>query len=414
VKKIVLILAVIVMLITAGCIKIEMSDQDTTSTQSETVSSSGMEIISFTASPDSIKPGESVTLSWEVSGADEADISPEVGPVKPSGLANVNPEVTTTYVLSAEGMEDSINKSVTVYVDESEVSPDLVITDVFIRVKSVYFTVKNIGTEKSPGCRAYLYLDGTKITDGDTYIDPLDPGEERTLVFGKYEWINPMETENLPLPLPKLIQWEIKVCADAADSIGEASEKNNCKSLIMGQEFDYSFYEKAHLAKWTTGDGKLTWPVPEGNKTGSAFTMESKVLEDNRSHAKILGTYPQQVANGWISGTFYDFYTNELRQPAERLMEIPRHCKFTADVGFIKEAPAAAKAKFIFMILDQGGMPVYSKELIASRNGSLDSFDEDLTELAGITGTIVLRVESQGSPGDIMAVWADPRLTQNW
>jgi len=405
------------MVLVSGCIKIEMAGEGTTAIQNGTGTSEAVQINTFQAVPDSIKPGESSTLSWEVSGSDMVTISPEVGPVKPSGTADVSPQTTTTYVLEVAGAAGKTNKSVTVKVDEAVMKPDLVITDLYIQVEMVYFKVKNIGNAPSKGCRAYLYLDGTKLTDGDTYIKPLDPGQEGTEVFGKYAWKNPMETENLPLPLPKLIQWELMVCADTENTIDEQSEKNNCKSVIMGQELLYKFYEKAHLASWVSGSGKIDWPTPAGNIAGSAFTMESKVLEDNKTHGSIIAAYPQKVINGWISGTFSDYYTvfsGNMKKDATRLLEIPRHCKFTADVGFIKEAPDTAKAKFIFAILDQGGMPVYSNEIVAARNGELDSFDEDLSEFEGKTCTIVLRVESQSSPEDVLAVWSNAQLTQDW
>jgi hypothetical protein len=398
-----------------GCIKIEKAGPPPGSTQATgTAGTSGIEIRSFQANPSSIKPGESVTLAWDVSGASKVAISPEVGPVNPSGMANVKPAATTTYTIEAQGPGAPVTRAVTVNVDASVVKPDLVITDLFIRAKEFYFIAKNTGNAPSAGNRAYLYLDGTKLTNADTYIDPLKPGEEKTLVFGKYEYQEPTGAMNLPLPLPKLIQWEYKVCADVESIIAESNEANNCKAVIMGQLFHYSFYETAHQANWTTGAGKLTWPVPESDKGGAAFTTEGKVLEDNQAHSRILATYPQQVNSGWVSGVYSDFYTNDLRQGTSRLLVIPRHCKFTADVGFTREAPASAKAKFVFSVLDQGGMPIYVKEIVATRNGAIDSFNEDLSALAGATCTIVLRVESQGNPGDDLAVWSDPLMTQKW
>lgn len=396
-----------------ACIKIEKAEPGTTSSQAP-ANTGGLEIKSFQASPVSVKPGDSVTLAWDVSGADKVSINPEVGPVNTSGIATVKPTMTTTYVLEAQGVGGTVSKSVTVNVQAVAMQPDLVVTEVSIKAKEVYFTAKNVGNAPSPGCRAYLYLDGTKLVNGDTYVDPLKPGEEKTIVFGKYEYQEPSSALNLPTPLNKLIQWEFKVCVDVEETVSEVNEKNNCKAIIMGQEFLYSFYEKAHLASWTTGAGKLVWPVPENSAGGSAFTTEGKVLEDNQAHSRILATYPQQVSGGWISGTYADFYTNELRQATSRLLVLLPHCKFVADVGFTREAPASAKAKFIFTVLDQGGMPIYKKEISATRNGSLDSFDEDLSSFAGATCTLVLRVESGGNPGDDLTVWADPRIIQKW
>jgi hypothetical protein len=398
-----------------ACIKIEReSSENTPPPNSVSTGPSGLIINSFQASPESIKPGDTVTLAWDVAGADKVSISPEVGPVNPSGITTVKPQVTTTYTLEAQGGGGAVNKSVIVNVDSSAAKPDIVITDIFIRAPEVYLTAKNAGNAPSAGCRAYLYIDGTKVINGDTYIEPMKPGEEKTEVFGKYPWQNPTGPENLTLPLAKPIQWELKVCGDVENTIDESNENNNCKSIIMGQEFVYSFYEKAHLAHWVTGAGKLVWPVPESDTGGAAFTTEAKVLEDNQAHGRILATYPQQAPSGWISGTFADFYTNDLRQAASRLLVMPKHCKFTADVGFTREAAAGARVKFVFSVLDQGGMPLYVKEIVAEREGSLNSFNEDLSALAGATCTMVLRIESQGTPGGNLAVWSDPLLTQKW
>ena len=403
----------VLMVLAVGCIKIEKAEPETKQYQPPESVSKGPEIKSFQANPAAIKPGESITLAWEVSGADKVSISPEVGPVNPTGMTNVKPLVTTTYILAAEGQAGTSEKSVTVNVDALVLKPDLVVTDMFIRESQMYFTVKNIGTAPSEGCRAYLYLDGTKIINGDTYVVPMEPGQEKTTLFGKYALENPIGPENIPTST-KLLQWEYKICADVENTVSEIEENNNCKAMISGQEFTYSFYEKAHLASWTTGAGKLVWPVPETSPGGSGFTTEGKVMEDNQAHSKIVATYPQQVPGGWISAVYSDFYTNDLRQPATRLLVMPRHCKFSADIGFTREAPASAKAKFSFTVLDQGGMPVYSREIVATRDGNLDSFNEDLSELSGVSCSMVLRVESQGSPGDDLTVWVDPRIIQKW
>jgi hypothetical protein len=71
------------------------------------------EIVSFTATPRTIKPGESVTLAWETRGAASVTLkwSPErrtragmqrrTG-LPPSGTLRVEPEEDTIYVLECE------------------------------------------------------------------------------------------------------------------------------------------------------------------------------------------------------------------------------------------------------------------------------------------------------------------------
>jgi len=61
------------------------------------------EINSFAASKPTILMGESVTLSWVVSGATTVDMDHGIGTVPESGSVVVSPAVTTTYRLTATG-----------------------------------------------------------------------------------------------------------------------------------------------------------------------------------------------------------------------------------------------------------------------------------------------------------------------
>jgi hypothetical protein len=60
------------------------------------------QIASFTASPNSISAGGSVTLNWSVSGASYLIISPDVAAVRGTSVS-LNPSQTTTYTLYATG-----------------------------------------------------------------------------------------------------------------------------------------------------------------------------------------------------------------------------------------------------------------------------------------------------------------------
>jgi serine/threonine-protein kinase len=59
-------------------------------------------IRSFEASSDLIQEGQSVKLTWATENA-EVSISPEPGHVEPSGSAEMKPDKTTTYILTAKG-----------------------------------------------------------------------------------------------------------------------------------------------------------------------------------------------------------------------------------------------------------------------------------------------------------------------
>ncbi len=90
-KKLIPLILLIVML-TAGC---DLAGINlTTTTQSAAVNS-------FGASPPSIAPGESSTLSWSVTGATTASIDQGIGNVALVGSRMVMPAVTTVYTLTA-------------------------------------------------------------------------------------------------------------------------------------------------------------------------------------------------------------------------------------------------------------------------------------------------------------------------
>src|SRR5580704_12426180 len=71
----------------------------------------------FTATPESIKPGQSVTLTWAAENPTSVNIDPSVGKVRPRGTKTLSPSATTTYTLTVKGPKDQvITQTVTVTV----------------------------------------------------------------------------------------------------------------------------------------------------------------------------------------------------------------------------------------------------------------------------------------------------------
>jgi hypothetical protein len=73
-------------------------------------------ITSFKADPDSIQPGQTVTLIWAVENPQGTTIDPGIGVVVPRGSRRVTPAATTTYTLSTKGPNGVVTKEVTVTV----------------------------------------------------------------------------------------------------------------------------------------------------------------------------------------------------------------------------------------------------------------------------------------------------------
>ncbi len=79
----------------------------------------------FSASPDSVAAGGTATLRWEVNGAAEVRIEPQVGKVSASGARAVHPDESTTYTLTATGAggEGSAQVSIAVTPQVSRANP---------------------------------------------------------------------------------------------------------------------------------------------------------------------------------------------------------------------------------------------------------------------------------------------------
>lgn len=55
----------------------------------------------FTATPDTVSAGQTVTISWDISDATRISLQPEIGTITASGTRSVTPSATTTYKIIA-------------------------------------------------------------------------------------------------------------------------------------------------------------------------------------------------------------------------------------------------------------------------------------------------------------------------
>jgi uncharacterized repeat protein (TIGR01451 family) len=79
--------------------------------------------ITFTASPSTINPGETSTLSWTTSNATTVSISGINGTQPANGSISVTPTATTTYTLTATGPGGTATASTTIVVDVNAAAP---------------------------------------------------------------------------------------------------------------------------------------------------------------------------------------------------------------------------------------------------------------------------------------------------
>ena len=83
-------------------------------------------ISGFTASPNSIKAGQSATLQWNITKASSVAIDQGIGTVSASGTQTVSPTATTIYTLTANNSIGSVTASATITVTGVVASPPVI------------------------------------------------------------------------------------------------------------------------------------------------------------------------------------------------------------------------------------------------------------------------------------------------
>jgi peptidoglycan-associated lipoprotein len=79
--------------------------------------------VSIQASPNSINKGDSTTLTWTSTDANQLTISPDVGAVTAQGSTKVTPSNSTTYTITASGPGGSADSSARVTVAQPAPPP---------------------------------------------------------------------------------------------------------------------------------------------------------------------------------------------------------------------------------------------------------------------------------------------------
>lgn len=79
--------------------------------------------VTLNASPTSINPGQTATLSWSSTNATDLDIQPAVGKVSPEGSTPVTPTQSTTYTITASGPGGSATATASVDVSAPSAPP---------------------------------------------------------------------------------------------------------------------------------------------------------------------------------------------------------------------------------------------------------------------------------------------------
>jgi len=293
---------------------------------------------------------------------------------------------------------------------------DLVVTELTIPGSIVFYKIKNIGGTTSNQSQTYLYIDDVKMSNN--FVDNLAPGEERVQSFNNYtiplaQAASDVQHQYWTEVVNKGIT--VKVCVDAENSVTESNDTNNCTYMIWGTKPTYDFVLNAHLAEWRTQEGKITWPMVAQSPAGAAFILRYLPVEDGTIYYtdRCLATYPRNVVDGVIQGTYGEIYAKNVAQETRLIeMEVPVHAKFTAKVGFAKGAEGSNGVKASFGIIDPTGSTVILKSVDVKYDGRLDDFEVDLSEYAGQDVYYFLRADAKGPATFDWLVWVDPKITQ--
>lgn len=176
-------------------------------------------INNLSATPGTVTQGQPLTLSWNVSGATRVSISPDIGSVEAGGSRAVTPRADTTYTLSAlnSGGPSAMSVSIKVLPAVTETA-DLAVVDVFREATMIYYTVRNNGTAISRPSNANLYVGMNTVASG--YIPPVAPGEQKTLVFGTFNWSYGYTTP-------------ATVCVDTQNENGASNAADKCLTKAL-------------------------------------------------------------------------------------------------------------------------------------------------------------------------------------
>jgi hypothetical protein len=425
---------------------------------------SGPVISKFTAIPDTIAAGQTVTLTWDTSNTTRVTLQPEVGTLPASGTRTITPSTTTTYNLIASNDTGATTSQTTVRVGQALAgAPDLIITELWLEVCTIYYRVKNTGASDSTPTYTYLYVDNMfPPLGGTSFVDKLKPGEERGLQFSSYQWpwcspgamplgggggggptgqvmypqgtpggnfnpgpyathyqndTPPPQTHNPPdsggggyMDFSSMNHM-IKACADGKNELTEADKNNNCMSKIYGILFKYDLLPQGHQATWLTNIGPAEYYTTEGTTTGAHFKMSDGSLQ----------VIPPRSPNSFIQGYFGYFFTTtpglgyvDTGPTATAVMPImiPPKLKFIGRVGLAQNATGTDGVTFKLGLKGLNDVTNFVGSKTMTQPGVFEDWVVDLKDYEGQVAYFILRTEAGASPNNDFAIWKEGRLEQ--
>ncbi len=125
--------------------------------------------VAISASPDSIRAGESCILSWSSTDAESRSISPGIGDVATSGSLTASPLQTTTYVITAAGPGGSASADVTVAVVNN---PPVANDDTAVMDEDTVIDVHVLANDADPDGHSLSIAGLTEVDGGEAAANP--------------------------------------------------------------------------------------------------------------------------------------------------------------------------------------------------------------------------------------------------
>jgi len=364
------------------------------------------QINSFTADPPGITAGQATVLKWKVTGASRVDIQPAPGTVAVESSQTVNPAADATYKLYAVNRGGCSYSTLTVRVAPLiKEKADLQLIEFWSSGNVLHYRVKNNGDLASFPSMTYLYKND--LLESKDYVAPLLPGEERAealqqyhfsprYIFGAGSGGSAATTDAV----------NIRICLNADSACVESDETNNCLEHNFGPLLNINLLRYAYNARWQSENITLKWPILKDSNAGQAGISTAQ-LGNGESYPEALLVSPPPEG-GWIQGTFGLI---EGTPPVLEPFYIPHKCKLTYKLGLTRDTRASGGVKFMLGTM-QGSEITYFPPVTMDSAINIETYEVDLSSLAGKKVNFVFRVESGGPWQQGSAAWIEPVLTQ--
>ena len=157
----------------------------------------------------------------------------------------------------------------------------------------------------------------------------------------------------------------------------------------------FDFIARGPDAAWRNNTTPLPWGDPQDDSAGVAVNITNVKMEDGRTYASLLATYPQKISGGAIVGV-YPAYTIQANDHLRTLIGFRYNCQNSS-------------VRFQIRYLE-GSTEVTVGDWLKNCDGTLTPIDVNLAALVGHTVQFELVVIANGVPDTYTTLWIAPRI----